>query len=180
MSLELVRAQFRARTVLCPDMAFYLGPLRRDRAPDVDVLWLRREDREAAPGGPAPDGILVCDWLDDRVPPLRHVRRVLRPLANRHPRQESVLARMLAGAYDTQARHELRRGCRLLARGRVVITDRLHAHILCLLLGIPHVLLDNNYGKVRRVHDTWTADAPQVRWAASPAEAVTAARALLA
>ena len=42
-----------------------------------------------------------------------------------------------------------------------------------------HVLLDNSYGKVRRVHEAWTADAPRVRWAGSPDEAVAAARALL-
>ena len=36
------------------------------------------------------------------------------------------------------------------------MSDRLHAHILCLLMGIPHVLLDNTYGKVRSFHETWT------------------------
>jgi pyruvyl transferase EpsO len=77
-----------------------------------------------------------------------------------------------------QARQRLRAGCHLLSRGRVVITDRLHAHILCLLHGIPHVLLDNSYGKVRRVHETWTAGAPQVRWATSPQEAIGIARSL--
>ena len=90
-----------------------------------------------------------------------------------------MLTRALGAAYDVQARRRLRVGCRLLARGKVVITDRLHAHVLCLLLGIPHVLLDNNYGKVRRVHETWTADAPDMRWAASPSEALPAARSLL-
>jgi pyruvyl transferase EpsO len=179
VSLELVRSEFRARNALCPDMAFYLGRLPREQPPDVDILWLRREDRESAGTGAVPSDVLVCDWLDERIPALRRVRRVLRPLASREPRSLGVMGRALGAAYDRQAQQRLREGCRLLARGKVVITDRLHAHILCLLLGIPHVLLDNSYGKVRRVHDTWTADAPHVRWAASPAEAVTAARSLL-
>lgn len=179
-SLELVRTEFRARSALCPDMAFYIGPLARERAPDVDILWLRRRDREASEdAGPAASDVVLCDWLDDGVPPLRRARHVLRTLAARAPRKLSVLRRTLGAAYDTQARQRLRAGCRLLGRGKVVITDRLHAHILCLLLGIPHVLLDNNYGKVRRVHDTWIADAPQVRWATSPSEAVALARSLL-
>lgn len=180
VSLELARREFRARSFLCPDAALYLGRIHREWRPDVDILWLRREDRESAGSGVAvPSNVLVCDWLDERVPTLRRVRRVLRPLAMREPRSLGVMNRALAAAYDLQARQRLRDGCRLLSRGRVVITDRLHAHILCLLLGIPHVLLDNSYGKVRRVHETWTADASQVRWAASPAEAVTVARSLL-
>jgi exopolysaccharide biosynthesis protein PssK len=44
-----------------------------------------------------------------------------------------------------------------------VITDRLHAHILCLLMDIPHVVVDNSYGKVRSFVETWTAGAPGVR-----------------
>jgi exopolysaccharide biosynthesis protein PssK len=62
-------------------------------------------------------------------------------------------------------------GCRLLARGKVVVTDRLHGHILSLLLGIPHVLLDNSYGKLRHFHETWTWSMPRVRWVESSAEA---------
>jgi exopolysaccharide biosynthesis predicted pyruvyltransferase EpsI len=179
-SLELVRRAFRAHSALCPDLAFYLGRIEREWQPDVDILWLRRDDRESAGSEvPVSSDVVVCDWLDERVPTLRRVRSVLRPLAAREPRSLGLMNRALAAAYDQQARQQLRQGCRLLSRGRVVITDRLHAHILCLLLGIPHVLLDNSYGKVRRVHEAWTADVSQVRWAASPAEAVTAARSLL-
>jgi len=180
LSFNLVRSEFRAKNGLCPDMAFYLGQLDRVVQPDVDILWLRREDRETAgASGPVPSDVLACDWLDDRVPTLRRARNVLRPLAAREPGGRFVLGRALAVAYDRQARQRLRAGCKLLSRGRVVITDRLHAHILCLLLGIPHVLLDNSYGKVHRVHETWTAGASGVRWAASPAEAVAVARSLL-
>jgi pyruvyl transferase EpsO len=58
-----------------------------------------------------------------------------------------------------------------------VVTDRLHAHILCLLLGIPHAVLDNSYGKLTRFLDAWTGDIAGVhradsaqhaeRWAAA-------------
>ena len=180
LSLELVRREFRARTLLCPDMAFYLGGIEREWQPDVDILWLRRDDRESAGGAvDVPSDVFVCDWLDERVPTLRRIRTLLRPLAAREPRSLNLMNRALAATYERQARQRLREGCRLLSRGKVVITDRLHAHILCLLLGIPHVLLDNSYGKVRRVHEAWTADAALVRWAASPAEAVAVARSLL-
>src|SRR5207249_3440314 len=81
---------------------------------------------------------------------------------------------------DPLAWERLLRGCCLLSKGCVVITDRLHGHILCLLLGIPHVLLDNNYGKVRWFYETWTRDCPLACWAASPPEALALAEAMLA
>jgi pyruvyl transferase EpsO len=53
----------------------------------------------------------------------------------------------------------------------VVITDRLHAHILSLLLGIPNIILDNSYGKVRDFHETWTSGSDIVTMATSPEHA---------
>ena len=72
------------------------------------------------------------------------------------------------------------RGCSLMASARVVVTDRLHAHILCVLLGVPHVLLDNSYGKVRGFYEAWTSECSFARWADSADEALIEARALLA
>jgi exopolysaccharide biosynthesis predicted pyruvyltransferase EpsI len=37
-----------------------------------------------------------------------------------------------------------------ISRGCSIVTDRLHVHICSLLLGRPHAVLDNSYGKVRR------------------------------
>ena len=36
-----------------------------------------------------------------------------------------------------------------------VITTRLHGHILSLLMDIPSVMIDNNYGKNSRFYDAW-------------------------
>ena len=48
-SLDLADQEFRCGAVLCPDMAFYLGALSSSGVKDVDVLWLKRTDREAVP-----------------------------------------------------------------------------------------------------------------------------------
>src|SRR5262249_47886968 len=92
---------------------------------------------------------------------------------------EGVLDALL-GTYDPLAEERLARGCGILSGGRVVVTDRLHGHVLCLVLGVPHVLLDNSYGKVRGFYETWTAGCPLPRWAAPPAGALDQARALAA
>ncbi len=41
----------------------------------------------------------------------------------------------------------------MLCRGRVVVSDRLHASLLALLMGRPFVGLDNIYGKMGRVRE---------------------------
>jgi exopolysaccharide biosynthesis predicted pyruvyltransferase EpsI len=185
-SLTLARNEFRARSLLCPDMAFCLGRLPRPRVAATDIFWLRRTDIEAVPDADAPHdpGLLVSDWLDGRRPLLDRARRALRPLSTRlvggFPRGQRTMRRLIDVSYDWQAHQRVRFGCRLLASGRVVITDRLHAHILCLLLGIPHVVLDNSYGKLRRFCETWnTLSSGLARCADTPAEALAAARALL-
>jgi pyruvyl transferase EpsO len=99
-------------------------------------------------------------------------RRALRPrLLGRQWRHVTPV-------YDAFARARLRAGVRLLSRARVVVTDRLHGHVLCVLLGIPHVALDNSYGKVRSLLDTWTGGLPVVSRAESAERAVALARSL--
>jgi pyruvyl transferase EpsO len=83
-------------------------------------------------------------------------------------------------AYEWMARDRAAFGRRLLSRGRVVVTDRLHGHILSLLMGIPNVVVDTGYGKVAGVRAAWTARSPTSRLAASPGEVPGLARELLA
>jgi pyruvyl transferase EpsO len=72
----------------------------------------------------------------------------------------------------------MRRGCALLARGRVVVTDRLHGHILSMLQDIPHVVVDNSYGKLRSTFETWTHESATAHWADDPQTALAIARRL--
>jgi pyruvyl transferase EpsO len=173
-SLELARRAFHSRVMLCPDMAFGLGLLARRRAPDYDVVFIGRRDREMRYAGPpavARPGMLRTDWLREEEALVRRVRGVLRRYANRHPRVD-WLDRLARHAEAPLARHRLARGIAMLSRGRAVITDRLHAHILSLLLGIPHCLLDNSYGKVRGYWETWTRGADLTWWCETEAEAL--------
>jgi exopolysaccharide biosynthesis predicted pyruvyltransferase EpsI len=177
-SYEFATANFDCEVRLCPDMAFFLGALDRPGTPEVDVCYLMRTDKEramGAPTGPPDYTSRVVDWLrESRLSVQAHkLLGVARGL--RGGRLDRLAIRN--AWYDAVARARMARGCRLLSSGRVVITDRLHAHILSLLLGIPHAVLDNSYGKLRRFLDVWTGDAAGVyrassiedaeRWAAS-------------
>lgn len=51
---------------------------------------------------------------------------------------------------------------------QLIITNRLHGHILATLLGIPHVFLPNNYHKNQAFYDTWTSGVPYCRFVQNP------------
>jgi pyruvyl transferase EpsO len=53
-----------------------------------------------------------------------------------------------------------------LQQNRLVITSRLHGHIFCVLLGIPHIFLPNSYHKNKAFYDTWTSGIPYSRFVA--------------
>lgn len=189
-SLEWARAELDVPTVLCPDMAFALGRLDRP-PPSRDLLWLARRDGESR-GGDRPrlgPGERRADWRARtllRQPGTRRLRAWLAAnrravsLAGAGGRRGALGARAAAHIFAPLAAGRLRAGIHLLSRGRVVITDRLHGHILALLLGIPNVLLDNSYGKCRAVWETWTRDLRDAHWADDPAAALEAGRALVA
>nr|KAG5697703.1 hypothetical protein BaRGS_000588 [Batillaria attramentaria] len=70
-------------------------------------------------------------------------------------------------------------GLLFLQRGRVVVTDRLHGHILCVLLDIPHVLLDNADNKLSSYYNTWTRGLANTRLTDNPQDAARLAMELL-
>jgi pyruvyl transferase EpsO len=166
-SYDFAAAHFDCEVALCPDMALFIGALDR-KPPEVDVLYLLRTDKERRDqegrGGTGYTSRVV-DWLvENRVSMgVEHLRCMVREIL-RGPWDRFALR---TAGYEAAAGMRVLRGCRLLSSGRVVITDRLHAHILSLLLGIPHAVLDNSYGKLGRFLEAWTGTAAGVHRAAS-------------
>jgi exopolysaccharide biosynthesis protein PssK len=181
-SEALARENFDAHIELAPDAAFTLGPLARRDAAVMPVLRLARIDREA----PQPtDGseLPTHDWL--AAPRSRRGRGLLavsdRLLALAVGGRRAGLLPISAhgAAFEAYARQNLRRATQLLSQGEVVVTDRLHGHILCVLLGIPHVLVDDRYGKVSSFFACWTSDLRLARFPQEPGEAAALADELL-
>jgi exopolysaccharide biosynthesis predicted pyruvyltransferase EpsI len=179
-SLALAREKFHCESLLCPDMAFCLGPQARRGAPVQDLLVLARTDHEAAAPSTRSAHPAV-DWLDEPKEFVERERRMALltspfALGLRAADQEAQRVRF----WNRVASARVERGLSLLSTGRVVATDRLHAHILCTLLGIPHVVADNSYGKVFRFISAWTSESGLVRRTGSLAEAVAEAQAVCA
>jgi exopolysaccharide biosynthesis predicted pyruvyltransferase EpsI len=178
-SYEFAAAHFDCEAVLCPDMALFIGARPRE-APEADVLYLLRTDLERGDRGGAGRRdytARVADWLGESrlsmaVDRWRCIAREVW-----QGRRDRLAIRL--ACYEHAARARVARGCRLLSSGRLVVTDRLHAHILCFLLGIPHAVLDNRYGKLGRFLDLWMPDAPAAHRASSVDDAERWAAAIL-
>jgi pyruvyl transferase EpsO len=164
--------------VLCPDMVFALGPLSRPSAPERPVVWLSRNDQEGpGAGADRPDDPPREDWVDEPAGSGSLIERA----ASRWKRLGGgISAGMDARLLRARAELRLRWGARLLARGHVVVTNRLHGMILAMLLGIPHFVSDTKQGKIGAFHRTWLADAMPGVLCDSEAEALNRARALAA
>ena len=147
----------KVRALLAPDMAFQIGAVTRIMSPTHDIMWLRRSDDESVkyeiPVIVKKYDVCVEDWLKWSTP---------------------------KGSTDMETASLMAtNGFLFLQRGRVVITDRLHGHILSTLLGTPHVVLDPVNSKISSYMKSWTGGLTNVIYANSSADAFDKAHVLL-
>lgn len=179
-SLMFAREHFpSSRPELCPDAAFMLGRLASPVSVTHDIVFLRRTDKERRTDwqidideASAPHDVEVVDWLEEPRHPLLRLPGTIRRVANLSSGSHFFFEASWNAAAERVAMMRLRRGLAILGRGRTVVTDRLHAHILSTLLGRPHVVLDNNYGKLTHFIDAWTSEWAQCRVAPDPVTAI--------
>ncbi|SDD58191.1 pyruvyl transferase EpsO [Sanguibacter gelidistatuariae] len=195
-SLRLAKDLLGLDATLSPDHALALGSLDGSHAPTRSVLWLARRpgDPEYVPyDEPSDARVTRMEWLegvsDSERDWDRRGRLALRfngAAKNRRLRgPESRLwktraaYRALSMTYPVLARRWVARGVGILTDAEVVITDKLHGHIMCVLLGKEHIVLDNSYGKVSGTLDAWTGTLPGVHRATDGRDAMEQAVAIL-
>ncbi|UII24840.1 polysaccharide pyruvyl transferase family protein [Fulvivirga maritima] len=156
--------ELKLNVELCPDMAFAIGAIPQVGSPKVDVVWLSRSDHESA-GYNIDDTnfkIEKLDWLQgepgryySKFSPKITVR--IRRMVQRIFRKSSFVRnrcwKLNTTFFDALAQRRLNRGVRILSRGKIVVTDRLHGHIISTLLGKPQILFDNHYKKIGNYRD---------------------------
>jgi len=166
----------RATSILVPDMAFAAEPPILSGTTRVPVLSLARADSE---GGelrqvPLPEG-RHSDW------PAGGLRLSARSAVWKGLEADRRLGgfvgsgRVRRSLYRHAAAVTVRAATRLVSGADVVVSDRLHAHILCTMLGVPHVMVDSGYGKIQAFVDSWTAGCPLLTMASSAPEAIVLA-----
>ena len=186
-SFDFAYTHFDCPVILAPDSAF---AIKMDRFPPAGIgtgiRCLFRDDQEqradATDRAALFAGLPNEDW---RRPPAQALNWRQRALlwsnraATRLPGQFWMGLRL--SLYDQMAAALVQTGLAQLAEAHVVVTDRLHGHILSSLLGRPHVVIDNFYGKIRNYIDAWSAIAdcrisPDYATARREAEALLARR----
>jgi len=177
-SLQLAEAEFNCPTYLTPDSAFGIGSQKRQQT-HCSVFMLLRTDSEKVGYDRSPldviEDVEIDDWLEE-ASSLIWVVRVRRRITKVYPAWDRGARRV--NWFNWLANNRVKRGMAQLSRGRTVITDRLHGHILCVLLDIPHVALDNDYGKVSNYIKAWTSGYPNVLAAKSSEDAADIHRTL--
>jgi exopolysaccharide biosynthesis predicted pyruvyltransferase EpsI len=172
------------RVTTAPDLAFRLPPQPIRGEPLHDIIWLARDDIEGAFGTP-PAHVYVFDW------PLWDLRTYT-PVSYYLLRASGVLSRLrssfigttlfpaldppIAEFYRTVSHRMLVHGNHMLDAGKVLVTDRMHPHVLAALRGQDVVLLPDKFGKNRAVYDNYTKACSTVHWADAPAEALALAQ----
>ena len=155
----------------CPDAAFGAGPVAVVGRPQVALLALLRTDGERVPRDyPFLETATVTDW---------HLTTSARTAWRATEAALRICRRSNSGGalgvqqrlYGAQAHLNLAKATRVLSTGRTIFTDRLHAAILAALLGLPVIAMDNNYGKIYAVYDSYLRTLPRVYFAHSVSEA---------
>ena len=146
------------RSVLVPDAAFCLFPLRRPRVTlraKTPVALLARRDREGTGLADAANGVIpVRDW--ECVFVEKAVRRLLRfAIARERGSSRRPRMRLRGWLFHAYARLHGQSAARQLQSSNVVVVDRLHAWILSVLLDVPHVVVDTKYEKISAVISSW-------------------------
>ena len=179
----------KARVEMAPDLGFMLGAQERVSDPVYDIVWIARTDQQGANDQTEaaarlssqaaeklvlprfPDGVEINLVVKQRPPTV-----LLTDWSSLVFENEDARVSYSRLAFDARAEASVRRAIHILSLGRVIITDRLHGHVFCLLLGIPHVFLNNDSGKNWNFYETWTRESPLCRLARNPAEAWSLAR----
>jgi exopolysaccharide biosynthesis predicted pyruvyltransferase EpsI len=175
------------RAALCPDMAFGVPPLEAPQRTGHGVLWLGRTDRESRhpPVDRLPPNVRQWDWAVGHGRPFAWglPRRLGAAVVRARPGGPGAVTAaghaLVRYAGQRLAHDHVARGVDGLMAAEVVVTDRVHGHILALLLGRPQVVLDNGDGKVHSLVRGWTGASPRVHLATSAGEALAQATALL-
>ena len=134
--------------MLVPDMAFLLGNIETNSSQILyDVLILRRADKESKYSSTIwysaymqifnfKYSYLDVDWFlynDINISKLYRHRKTIKGVMP-YLKELSESRRLLINKIMSQA--------------KIVVTDRLHASIYSLLIGKPHIVVDDKYKKI--------------------------------
>lgn len=173
-SFDLLKENFGNRILLVPDMAF-CSNYTKIEGKTGKTLLLKRTDREIASKieyGKYPDFDLR-DWptYDNTLKNFlwRVYEKLNRMFASGFVKNKNGNTTFGLGVLRNKD-YLVKMGVKFISEYDLVVTTRLHGHILALLLGIDSIMIDNNYGKNSRFHQTWLHNFPNSKMVANETE----------
>ena len=136
--LDRVCTPYKLNTILVPDAAFMIGEVAPLCIPTYDVVYLQRKDKEK-----------VKHYQNNMIALLRNNN--ITCWVGDWERYKDVFNHPSPTLMSDVPRYRLAAANHMLCRGKVILTDRLHAAILAILMNKPAVALDNSYNKIQNV-----------------------------
>ena len=159
-SFDYLKKYFgQCNIIMVPDMAF-CSQYQKSKQATKDLLIMKRRDFEigAADEVKLSSDYTISDWTTFE-PTLKE------SIAKYYEKVNNKLSKWVFKALKKDSvfglfplRNEkayIQMGIDLVSQYKFVISTRLHGHILCLLLGIPSIIVDNSYGKNKRFYNSW-------------------------
>jgi pyruvyl transferase EpsO len=192
ISLDIAEKLFSKKTILCPDMAFALANKNElyqisSSKEKFDILCMMRQDGEKADR--CEDSLLEyhskytiieedwkCDskkyretWASKDQLKWYCANLIVKSATKKHGAQ--IPMGIVCRAKHALADLRTKMGIKQIQSGGIIITDRLHVGILSWISGKKSILIDNCYGKNKRVYDTWFLGDTDIMYANSKREA---------
>lgn len=183
--LEQARDLFpENKVVACPDMAFGVGELRPVSAADNEIVLLKRRDQESLHSDNSlPDVLRRAYRADWHISSADNAKwwpvTILNQLVHHVPSVRNAVYPLARKAFDWQADIIVKNAIRIMSRGEVVVTDRLHAAVYAILMGKNVVMVDNANKKISNIYRDYLAGSPMTRLASDFDEAGAVAQTLL-
>lgn len=183
---------YNCHIILSPDMVFQMVEmpgLSFQSNSELPILYHCRQDKELEPSFMSTSidlpNLVVEDWLSfkllekfDDLPVGVDIRQLSQSQRNSETIQETVswqkwyyhhpYAAIFNQLYNPSVHQKawafMHSGIQQFQQYRLVITNRLHGHILCTLLKMPHIFLPNSYHKNEMFYKTWTSQIPFCRF----------------
>ncbi|WP_375514763.1 polysaccharide pyruvyl transferase family protein [uncultured Nostoc sp.] len=164
---------YKCKIIKIPDMAFCLLNMScltsNNTAQKSSILYHCRADEELKQNfSPASifelPNVIVEDWVSPEWKIWRSSKSIMETSQTYPDSTPAIFDRLYDPDIHRISWILMHKGIDQLRQHRLIITNRLHGHILCILLGIPHIFLANSYHKNESFFETWTHQVPFCRF----------------
>lgn len=190
ISLDLAQKYFRCDLKLAHDMAFSLSAetVNNKNVLTREILYVLRRDKEKGLEYVTDQyRVNIIDWSDLISSKVIGIQRNIR-VAERinglygkfgcksfiQNKRHNIMDHIIVGFHYKKSIELFKIAKCKFVKYPLIITNRLHAHILATILRIPNILLPNSYYKNASFYEAWTEDDSISRFASNKSEVESA------